>query len=317
MVTRTDRAQLILAGALLLAAIIFGVSFLLSSVLYTGATGVGGADAAVTDTDRLADEVNQGARSLVVRVNHAQWGATPAEVAAAVEANVSRFSDLYAESKAASGSVAVDVAFENATSRLGYRLTQTDDAAFTDVDGHTNWIPIADDQDATLGWFTANVHVQNTSTDPVTIVASNDSGADIFLRLQRNNGNISVQSGTSSPPSDSTTCEPTGGRVLLDLYDGRGFNANCSFHGIELLGDRTDLEFVHADRIEGRFSIVADNRANPPLGTDYPRCTAGSASESDPCLHPVIWSANLSTTVRSDRVGYQNRYNLSIYPGAP
>lgn len=316
MVRTGDRAQLILAGALLLAAIVFGVSFLLSSVLSAGATAGGGAEGSMTDTERLNDEVNRGIRSLVVRVNHAGSVVTESEIEAAVAANVTQFSRLFGESKAAAGPTAVNVSFDGANSTVGYRLTQTADAEFEDYGGEADWVPIPDDQDASIGWFTANVEVRNTSSDPFTVVARNDSGANIVIQMEENDGNLSVQSVPSYGPSRAGTCVPTGGRVLLDLFDGNAFNANCSFHGVGLLGDPIELEFSDADRIEGRFSIVANNSSSDHLNDEYYPCTAGPATVTDPCLHPVVWSANLSTDVQSDRVTYQSSYNLSIYPGA-
>jgi hypothetical protein len=290
---------------------------MLSSVLHSGATGVGGADATVTDTDRLINEVNLGARSLVVRVNHAHWAANASEVAAAVDADVSIFADLYAESKAASGSVAVDVAFENATSRLGYRLVQTADADFSSADDDGDWEPIPKDQNATVGWFTANLDLQNTSDSPITVNASNGSRY-IETEISKDQGNLSVKSTPSwAAPQADETCEATGERVLLDLYDGTAFNSDCPFNGIALLDDPISIEFEDSSRIEGRYTIVANNRSTDQLDDEvYHSCTDGSATVTDPCLHPIIWSANLSTTVQSERLGYRNRYNLSIYPGA-
>jgi hypothetical protein len=311
MVTENTRGQLILVGALLLATIIFGVSFLLSSVVFTDVAGAGESAAAVGQVDQIDEEMRRGTGSLIVRVNHRQRHLNATEIATAVESNVTRFSRLYGESKAAAGAVSVSVAYDNGSSELGRRIVQVGDGEYRDAEGDTDWAPVPNSPDARVGWFTANVAIENTSEDPFAITAENRSGDELDLDIARDGSNLTV---TADPGwAAATMSNRTGraGRALLDLFDGSAYTSDCSFTGVGALSGPVALEFEDSHRIEGRFSIVT-NRSNGQVGDEYEACDVGPPRD-EPCIAPVVWSANLTTSVRSDRVSYGNAFNFSVY----
>lgn len=330
MVSGSDRGQLILVGALLVATVIFGLSFLLNSLLFAGSVGSGGAAAAVDQAEDADLEVQRSLRSVAVRVNHASRNVTASEVATAIESNVTAFSRLYSEAKAAAGSATVTVAYDNATSTLGYRIVQDTDASFTDLSGTEDWSPVLgpgtvpDNPTAAVGWFTANVDVGNTSTGvPFRVEAENASGHELTLRLRNDGGNLSVDWEFDPPAapssSDTVRCGTTAGRSLVDLYTGTAYTGTCEFRGIGVLQGATSLRFEDAERIEGRYAIVM-NRSNPrvdPTSSTYRPCDGLDPSLASPCVAPVIWSANVTATVQNDRVTYESAYNLSVYTETP
>ncbi|MFB6311710.1 MAG: hypothetical protein ABEH64_11100 [Salinirussus sp.] len=302
------RGQLILIGAVLLATVIFGLSFLLNSMLYAGATATGSTTAAVGEADQIGFEVQRGVRPLVIRVNHAARNITASGLATAVNSNVTRFSKLYGESKAAAGSTAVAVAYDNATSEFGTRIVQVQDAEFLDPSGDLDWKPV--DDSAAVGWFTVNVDLENSTVNPAVFNVSNSSN-QIDYTLERNGTNVTVTSDPDWTGPVSTECGETGGRVLLDMFAGTAYTSDCAFNGTgRLSGMVEEIRIDHGDRIEGRFSIVA-NRSATPVG----HCTTGTPV-TDPCRVPAVWTANLSVSVTGQQVRYDNAFNLSVYPGA-
>lgn len=330
MVNSRDRGQLILVGALLLATVIFGLSFLLNSLLFTGVAGSEGSSASVAQIETANQEVQHGLRAMAVRVNHASRNVTADEVATALESNVTAFSRLYGEAKAAAGSAMVTVTYDNATSTLGYRIVQSTDEDFTDLGGTTDWNPVLgpgtvpDNPEAGIGWFTANVDIGNTSSGvPFQVEAENGSGDELTLRLRRDGRNLSIESvyDPAGAPSTSRTvrCGAIRGRALVDLYSGTAYTGTCEFTGVGTLAGPTSLRFEDGERIEGRYEIVM-NRSNPridPTSSTYRPCDGLSPALATPCVAPVVWSANVTTVVRNDHVAYESAYNLSVYPEAP
>lgn len=327
MVSLDDRAQLILIGALLIATVIFGLSFLVNSILFTGASSAGGAGPSVADTADTTREVQRSVRSLLVRLNHQSRNVTAGDVASKIESNVTRLGNLIGESKATTGAFAIQVTYDNDTSTRGYRIVQSHDDDFTDGSGlNDDWYPVpgsgfGSSPRASLGWFTVNVDVgaTNATGDTFEVTARNDSLDSVSIELERNSGNISV---TSTPPGgspSSTICRGIQGRALLDLVDGSDFEGTCEFTGIGTLSGPKSIEFEDGDRIQGRYAIVL-NQSTSHLGTStYLECLDGSGNPrspefADPCVAPVIWSANVTTSIRGDRVSYRDATNLTVYP---
>lgn len=330
MVMGRDRAQLILIGAILVAAVIFGLSLVLNSILFAGSAGAGEVGTAITQTENVEFEIQRSVRSLAVRVNHAGRNRTADEVAADLEANVTDFARLYAESKTAAGSAIVSVAYQNTTSTVGYRIVQDHDDDFTDNDspGLTDWYPVPHSgvcsscEDTAIGWFTANVKVGNTSQggvgNPAFSVLADNGSEHVRLTLTRDGGNLSVDPSTSLPGSPpEVTCGASSGRALLDLKSGSAYTGTCEFTGIGALSGTTSVRFEDPEAVEGKYSIVVNetyDRLGPSSDT-YRPCPGRGPDEADPCVTPVIWSANLTTTVQNDRVTYSNDYNVSVYGG--
>lgn len=319
MVSARDRGQLILIGAILLATVIFGLSLLLNSALFTGSSGGSGADAALAETDLADFEVQRGARELIVRVNQAERNVTWSSLGTVVGDNVTRFGRLLAESKAAAGSVAVNVTYDHGSSRQGYRIVQAHDADFTDNSDFDDWTPVSD-PDTNVSWFTANLNVENTSSSTPFVVTADNGSHDVRIELLRSASNVTVTATAPNGSTSSPTCGSAGGRVLLDLYRGSGFADDCEFTGIGALDGSTRIEFENGDDIEGKYEIVMD-RSNSLATGAADECVDAFGNpeppdEADPCVAPVVWSANLTTTVHGDGVSYETSRNLTIYAEA-
>lgn len=318
-----SRGQLILIGALMLATVIFGLSMLLNSMLFTGATGDTGASAAVEETNFVDYDVELGARELVVRLNHAGRNRTATELGDALDNQMRNYSRALGEARARSGSVAVSVDYNNSTSSFGQRIVQDHNAPLTDAGSGGDWYPVPSTSPPTrVGWFSLSVDVKNTSSG-FGIRASNDTGDWVKIDIDENGSKIDVTHDASFTTGSGVEehCSAERGRVLLDVYAGRSFTDKCTFTGIGRLDSPSTVEFQNPDELEGKYAIVV-NRTNSQVGSgpgdEYPRCVDATGdgrppSDAEPCITPAIWTATITTDVVGDSVNYENTYNLTVY----
>jgi len=304
------RGQLILVGALLLATVIFGLSLLLNSMLFTGATGDTGAGAAVEETNHLDFDVELSARELLVRLNHGDRNRTATELGDVAENQVSNFSRALAESKARSSSMAVNVTYNNDSSSFGRRILQTENADISDDDGDLDWTPV--DGDARVGWFSLNVNGSATdSGDGISIVARNGtSGKDVTLDLTMNDTGIEVDSKPSWGAKVSDFCGAERSQILLDLYAGSGFTDNCEFPGIGTLDRPTTIEVDADGEFYGKYAIVT-NSSTSTIEAHTDPC--GPGIPADPCAAPAIWEATVTTIAQGDSVQFATTDNVTVY----
>lgn len=301
------RGQLILVGAVLVATIIFGLSLLLNSVLFTGAAGQNAATADVADVDQVDFEIKRGVRSTVLRVNHHGRNVSGPDRGAMVTRNVTLYSRLFAESRAAAQPVSINVTFDNASSEYGSRVVQDLDDTFTSQAGGSDWDPIGSTHRTDVGWATLNLEVSNTSEFSGELHFENASGDSIEYEFFRDGNNITVEDGVNS-----VECESEADRVLLDLRHGSSSTDDCTFRGIEELDGPVSLSIDAGDNLVGKYEFVVEDR--PPATTARFRdCLHPSTDPTDPCTTPAVWSANVTTSVVGDSISYENEYDLSIY----
>jgi hypothetical protein len=314
------RAQLILAAAVVIAAVIVGLTLLVNSILFTETLGSEGVNSRL-ETAKSADfEVRKGVRSSILRVNHAGRNVTEPEARERVRRNVTVYSRLLAEANAVSRPFGSNVSFHDADTELGLRIVQDQDANMSKGDAEI-WQPLTPDR--RLGWFTMNVNLANTSQDPFTVEATNTSGGSLTLRFNRSgNGTLFVnESAPFLAGVRSAECDPSSGRVLLDVYAGTSFTGDCAFNGTDVLSgpdntDLYDLRFVDGDNLNGKFGLVMNGSwTSPPPGVvaHAPVCDGNGPDQADPCRMTIVWSANVTTTVVAEGLTYDNQYNISAY----
>jgi len=306
-----SRGQLILIGALMLATVILGLSMLLNSMLFTGATGDTGASAAVEETNFVDYDVELGARELLVRLNHDTRNVTASELGTEATRQFRNYSRALAEARARSGSVAVSVDFNSSSSFNGTRIIQSHNTDMNDPDPVTGGYRI--------GWFSMSANASAMDDgDEITIRAENSTSPTpaVEITIERNASGVRVESSPSWRTEPHADCSAERGRVLLDIYAGRSFTDTCEFTGIGALGEPTHLEFSGGGNFEGKYAIVTNRSySNPP--SRYQRCRYGgtnlSPANADPCIAPVIWNTSVTTTVVGDSINYENTYNLTVY----
>lgn len=304
-----SRAQLILLGSIAIAVVIIGLTVLINTVLFTESVGSSSLDNRIDETSEFDTEVITGTRSLVFRIGHDSRNLTEAELRAAVDRNVTRYGRAISESYATSRPVAVSLSYSNA-STIANRTVQGVDENITSDDGTADW-RLAENK--TVGWFTLNVDVIDTTTEQLHINATNASAGEwVNISINRSGGgNVSVSSTVSDAAGDTATCTSVDGRVLLDIYAGDVLTQSatgCTFNGTSTIHSPYSIDVVNGGNLVGKYSVVTKEEI-PDSRTDA--CTDAVADQ--PCVAPVLWTANISTAFEGESVTYSNTYNISIY----
>lgn len=323
---RSDRrGQLLLVGAVALAIIILGLSVVVNTVLFTENVGTGEARVEAPAIEEFSFEAQKSARSLMLRLNAADRTDTLAEVDASISGQLANYSDATARSYASSGTVFVDVAY-NDTLENGTRIVQGSDREFTYPDGGSNiseWNPIdrTGHSPVEIGWLVLNVDLRNTSGEQTAITVTTESGTTRTYQLNRSDDG----SGTDlrvSVAGTTTECASTGGRVLVDLRSGEAFSSECTFDGINSMDSPYEtIEIENGDNLAGQYDIIVNESWHSSRsetidasagGSDlpYPHCPDGV---DEPCLSPVVWTGQIDLTYRSADVNFATVQNITVY----
>jgi hypothetical protein len=322
MVTRgSDRAQLLLVGAIGVAFIIVGMAVVVNSMVLSG---VGESSEAVTaggDVERLNHEVRRDTRSLVIHTNHYEVYEDASGLNASLRSNVTEYSRLLGSTYARSGGAFVDVSFVG-RNRTGTRIVQSTDAEFTGTGGQTDHTLLGPTPPNTvgvgspgpLGWFVMNVNASETSDRTkgwFTVVVVGDDGERLELSMNQNatgegvSSALDVESDVSTTPGadGNVTCISTGDRVLIDVVAGRCVNDPTKrFRTVDSLASPYRVRFANGSDAVGKYALVTNR-------TTTPNCASGDA----PCRAPAAWSVDVSVTYRTEQVAYRNVQPVTVY----
>lgn len=302
---RTERGQLMLVGAILIALIFIGFSVVLNSVVYTE-TVAGGSSIEVTgDVNEFNKEARRNARILTIRVNHQGNYSNFDTINSNLESNFTEYSRLLSESYADTGSVYVNVSYDgNQTD--GNRIVQDVDQNYQ-KGGSSNWFAF-DSDNKDIGWFLLNVDVENTSQSTQSrIKIADTSGSTLTVSVkQSESARLLVNSSVDGSHITNSTCQPENGRVLLDLVEGSSSTSSCSFNATGKLDPPYDsVKFENADAIQGKYSLVV----NQTSGLGFSECSTGDK----PCKMPAVWEISITSRYQSSSISYQNSQNLTVY----
>jgi hypothetical protein len=312
-----DRAQLVLVGASAIGIVLIAMTTVLNSAVFTENVARGSADEVAGDVQEFDRGAIRDVRSVALRVNHdyeyrtAPGHSGEANLTTDVKANVSSYSDLLAESYADTGSVYVNVSPAGET--MGSRIVQNEDNDFQDDPDAgaplADWTPVTGP--FRIGWFVMNVDVQNVSkTNPVEFELTAGSDVLSITLRQTSDGDLDVRSDINGGNVSDVTCQPTNGRVLLDLADGTSYTGDCTFNSTEhLTPPYNQLEIFDGDRGHGKYDLVV-NRSDPS-SIDAQPCVSGR----EPCRSVAVWSVNFETHYRTQSIGYTRNHTVEVYGG--
>lgn len=313
MVSRRERGQLILVGALTIALSIVAITVFLNTTLFTESVAPSTASDQLDDARQFDRQARGGTTELLHRINLGERNRTLDELEENATQGVHNYSQILAASHAQSGAASVDVSLDPNASEYGNRTVQLADGNFTDPIGVENWepLPVAN---RTIGWFVVDMNVEESTTATTELTVSNGSET-LELSVRKNlsgvGTNVTVVSDPSFGSTEQVTCDPSFGRVLLDLYRGEVVGTTCasgsSFTGIEALSPPHALEVTTGSSFTGEYEYVL-NQSVPSTQI----CDSGVPA-TEPCSAPALWQANLSTAYLGTAATYRNSYNVSIY----
>jgi hypothetical protein len=317
MVSKRERGQLILVGALTIALSIVAITVFLNTTLFAESVAPSTASDQLDDARQFDQQARGGATELLHRINLGERNRTLDELEENATKGVHNYSQILAASYAQSGAASVDVSLDPNASEYGNRTVQLADGNFTDTTADGDWepLPVAN---RTIGWFVVDMNVEESTTAATNLTVSNGTGAEIELSVRKNlsgtGTNVTVVSDPDFGSADQVTCDTSFGRVLIDLYRGRVVGTTCatdsSFTGIEALSPPHALEVTNGDSFTGEYEYVLNQSvpSSPPIS----RCDTGEPT-TEPCATPALWQANLSTAYLGTAATYRNSYNVSIY----
>lgn len=312
-----DRAQLILVGAIAIGIVLIAMTTVLNSAVFTENVARSGSDEITGDVEEFDRNALRDVQSLSVRINHGTEygiGGGEDELRGHLGSNVSDFSQVLAESYADTGSVYVNVTFDDAT--MGSRVVRDEDGDFSRNPGvgspQATWTLLSDPFE--LGWFVVNVDVENVSqTDPSHVELTDTDGSVLNVSMnQTADGKLRVNSSIEGGNVSTVTCDPQNGRVLLDIVDGESYSGDCSFNSTEYLEPTySELRIVHGDNARGKYDLVV-NRSDPSAFVPgIPPC----ASPNDPCRGVAAWSMNFTTYYETGTLRHERSHRVGVYDG--
>lgn len=314
------RGQLLLVGAVVLAIVIVVLSLVVNTVLFTQNADAEGVSAEIENVEEFGFEVGTSTRSILLRVNHAAHERNVTTLQANVSQSIQNYSDALERSYATSGTVYA-TASTWLTTRNGTRLIQPYDRNFTDRTGNGNWIVVSSTNETDIGWYLLNVDLRNVSAQQanVTITGSSDSLEYSMNRSEGGDGNnLTVAVSNSTTDLGTVNCTATGGRVLVDLFDGEGSFGRCTFDGIDdTLQAPYNVSIENGDRLNGTYSIVTETAwaggSHPWNGSNFPDCEGDPTATT--CSTPVVWNGSITLTYESRTVQYAQERNITVYGG--
>jgi hypothetical protein len=295
----------VLVGSVLLAIVIIGLAVAFNAALHTETAPRGNGVADVADAAEIDSETRQTGAKLVRLANHGGNYTDVGSLESAIRRNLSDYRLLLSEAQAARTGARVNVSYGGAP-RVGGRLVQsrTDSVVY---DGRENWKVV---DGATVGRFVLNVKTTSVSeTVPFEVNVSNGSAnATVAFRRNALTGAVNVTA-TADGRSEQVVCEPTSGRVLIDVLDGEAFGDTCSYDALDRL-DRpyTTVTVRNGLNARAKYEVVTRDRSAIVPPACYP-------PSGTPCHSPAIWNATLSVAYEDAAVQYQRRSNVSVYGG--
>lgn len=332
---RSDRAQLILVGAVAIAIIVLGLVVVFNTVLYTDNVAATGAVSEPGSAEQFSREVRVGAKGLTERVNaNGHWG-SDSEVDDAVSRNISDYSRGMANASILSQSAIVSFHDVTGSHEHGARIWYPESSDFESphsVLDTKNWSVTGSSDGVIVRDFDMVVEKNDLGTDTQEeafhIVwdaeGSSDNHVVWIYRVPNATGPddvaIRTVNNTPSPYEDfgGTECVLPGSysesRFTFNFSDGsiagyEGCSKQLGPWGAGISNETArNVEFVRADNASGRFSMVVND--DTLLGGGVVPHSAGSQA---PYWTPAVWEFDLFFKYESGAVTYSETVTLEVY----
>jgi len=340
---RSDRAQLILVGAVAIAFIVLGLAVVFNTVLYTENVASTGAADAPRGAETLNGEVEYGAKSLVARTNLDGNWLDNSTARTGTKSNVSKYSTNMTSVEGSAGSVvvsfeALDVTDTDGEDVMGATI-QHYGGQFVDADAtdpNQNWSVVSSGAPE-FGEFNMTVDASSlapeASDDKFRVVwnaSDSNNNYSVWVYRDSSSGNVAIRTfnDSANPATDfgtdadecvlSETSDP-GSEVELQFSAGDIVDhPECSGQidvsaGIPSEETRT-LSFHRGESVAGSYTLVVNDPG--AVGSDINSPSALSppilASDSPYWTH-AVWEVTLAVTYDSGTVSYEETYQIEVY----
>ncbi|MFC6955135.1 DUF7261 family protein [Halorubellus litoreus] len=332
---RSDRAQLILVGAVAIAFIVLGLAVVFNTVLYTENVASTGAASAPRDAQLLNDEVEVSVKRLAERVNAKGAFGNPVDQTEAydgITANVSTYSDgLTKVAGAASPAVAsVRVSSSSADVTYGARIQDKGGSDFTAPGGAPNWTlmqppggdAIVRDFDMTVERSSLTAGGQDAFRVMWSPPSSNENHV-VWIYEKSSTSEVAIRTVNDSPQPyrdfSGTECVLPGSdsasTVTFNFSDGnvQGYDA-CDgqlgpWEAIDN-GTARNVTFIRGDSVQGSYSLTMNDEPelNPTLQFQDASLGAG-----EPFVTWDAWEFEIEVRYDSGQATFTEEYYVEVY----
>jgi hypothetical protein len=340
---RSDRAQLILVGAVAIAFIVLGLAVVFNTVLYTENVASTGAASAPRDAEIQNLEIEFGAKELMSSTNvEGKWLSTT-DALTGTDENVSAYSDglLRAHGKSSGSVVTVERVdpTDGGTEVLGATI-QHDGGEFDDASGNENWSVVSSGA-AQFGDFNMTIDANslaNEGSDDMfravwnasdsennyTVWIYEDDGPEgnVAIRTFNGSGTIDPVNKFGSESADECILDGTGDagdRVEFQFSEGLIINhSDCSGQigvsgGIPSEETRT-LSFHRGDSVTGEYDLTVNDETTVGSGVNTPSVITVPIGASDsPYWTHAVWKVTLAVTYDTGQVSFEEEYDIEVY----
>lgn len=338
---RSDRAQLILVGAVAIAFIVLGLAVVFNTVLYTENVASTGAASAPRDAQLTNAEIEVGVKGLIARTNVEGKWQTPTEARDQTKQNVSSYSDGLLRVSGAATPAVVSVRTIDSTEvvggisgsdKIGAAIHHTDGQEFRSNLGVQDWTVV--DGAAPIGGFNMTIKASSLagegSGDEFRLVwnaTETNDNFSVWVYEDDTSGDVAIRTVNDSTapatsfPTGATECVLDGAdteNVEFDFSDGRILNhSDCSgmlnvSAGVPSAAKRS-LSFFRGGSASGWYTLVVNDES--AVGSSVTDNTgAASIIPSDsPYYTDAIWEIKLLVTYESGQVSWEDDYVIDVY----
>lgn len=299
---RSDRAQLLLVGAIGLALLLVVLAVMLNTAIYTEAISSGAASAyderaAIT----YVDAVDSGVLGIMMTLNAESNGtATQADLKDTFEKDIQEWNEITGAYAARDG-VMTDVAVDDIIP--GTRIVQDGPRNFSNASGVGEWT-LTDDAE-TIPEFWMNVSADSLHTPEngtcessdacfeITVTDDNGTVHQVYLS-QNESENVTVE---IQPPTHGwDECSTDDAVVEIDFVEGTVDGDRCNAVAAVLDGTPpVTISFENADNVSGTYALTIDGETAPAADFD---------ETGSPRTAPAIVGAELTVAYRSSTLTY-------------
>jgi len=337
---RSDRAQLILVGAVAIAIIVLGLAVVFNTVLYTENVASTGAASEPREAELASLEMAANTGRLVERVNrNKRWendDSDPNDVRDAVLENISRYSSGYAKVVALQSPVSVHVE-EGDEDKMNYSayVADTDgDGDFNTSDDDTRWNVTDSGYDSGVLFrdfeMTVDTDSLESKGDDAFRLMWNESNADsnytVWIYLNDDGDvNLTTLETDGGDPTDIDTgnecnLDDSGDESSVTIDFSKSTVAgeySCSELDVRNQigrGEFSNLQFANADNANGSYSMMIWGDEPDPdtyVSSDLEEPIVGG-SES-PYWSYAVWELEIVATYESGSTTYNDSYKIEVY----
>ncbi|MFB6131017.1 MAG: hypothetical protein ABEJ28_09380 [Salinigranum sp.] len=312
-VTRDDRGQLLLVGALSLAVLFVALALIMNTAIYTQNLATRGNDLRSDGAIEFQRAVHDGVAGSIRYVTyHNNSTVDYREPYLAYNRSFSDLGNGTAVQYAATGQA---TNLTNVSVTAGTRIEQDGERNFTSRNGTADWT-LADGVTArnfTMVVYPDNASLANGSLGGIVGInpfqvrfTTGGSSYDVYVSRNAFAKQLYVKVGSHSP---CTVPYETGSRVRIDLTDATINGTRCN--PLVPIGNASgyDVSYANGDKIDGAYTLVVDETYDDVPDAPYANETTGK----DPYKTRALYSATVGLTIEGPRTKYRSQ--ITVRPG--